>query len=216
MERKNYMTRVLIAVLFIISLIAFVLPVNGQTQNINNTTAGAQTSYMELSSGSWVLIDRKTEVYNRANVTKWSGSDQNLLALCQWKDIMNIEHTISNGFKWADPPRSMAPGKDFKIALDYINDEYSTDNRVLTGIDVKLDYIGADYLTVSKNGYEAGKLVKDNKNYNNETKTVFFSAPKTFLGETNQMQLMVDCFIGQDHYVTTYTYSYTNEESAAK
>jgi hypothetical protein len=219
MRQKNYTMRVLLAALVVSLVLAFVLPSNGQDKSSNTTgilVAGEQNISGDLTTGNWVLTDRRTEVFNKANVTQWSGSEQNLLGLCQWEDVLNIVHTISGGFKWEEPPRTMAPGTDVKFAVGYVNDEYSTDNKVLIGIKVRVDNTTADYYTASPKAVDVLKLTKDNKNYSSETKTVYFSAPKTLLGESNEIQFMVDCYIGQDHYVSTYTYTWTGDESSAK
>ncbi len=218
MKQINNTFRALISTLALIILLAFVLPAAAQNSisTDKKIVAGGEHEKTELASGNWVLTDRRMDVFNEANVTQWSGSEQNLNAVCQWKDVLSIIHTISGSFKWQEPPRSMAPGSYNKIAASYINDEYSTDNRVLLGVKVKIDNITSDYSAAGPGSIDILRLTKDNRNYSNETKTGYFTAPKTLVGESNEMVMMVDCYIGQDHYVSTYTYTWIGEESASK
>ncbi len=210
--------RTLISILTVMILMVFVLPANAQNSNSteNKIVAAGEHQSTELASGNWVLTDRKTELFNVSNITEWSGSEQNLNAVCQWKDVLNIIHTVSGAFKWQEPPRTMAAGSYNKFAATYINDEYSTDNRVLLGVKVKIDNITSDYSAAGPGSIDILRLTKDNRNYSNETKTGYFTAPKTLIGESNEMVMMVDCFVGQDHYVSTYTYTWVGDESASK
>jgi len=68
--------------------------------------------------------------------------------------------------------------------------------------------VGASYLAMGPNAVEILKLNKDNKQYANEVKKGFYYAPNTLFDETKDCQLIVDCYVGKDHYVTTYTYTY--------
>jgi hypothetical protein len=208
MKRKNYTIRILLAMLAFSLILAFVFPLNAQV------IAGGDDK-TDLSTGTWVLTERNITKFNNANVTNWGGIEQNLTANCVWTDILKIEHSISCGFKWMDPPSVMFPGKDTKFAIEYIYDDYASTCKVVYGIKAKIDNVAADYMAAGPNSVDIVKLTKDNKNTSSETKTVYFTAPKTFIGDTNQMQLMVDCYIGQDHYVTYYTYSWVEGDGSA-
>lgn len=214
--RRNNLTIVLIAAAIITLIIAVVFPINAQNiggdKDVKITSSDTKT---DLMSGIWVLTETNTSKFNNANVTKWGGFEQNISANCVWVDILNIEHSISCSFKWLDPPKTMNPGKDTKFGIEYIYNDYASTNKVVYGIKAKLDNFSADYMAAGPNALEVARLTKDNKNYNSETKTLYFTAPKQFLGETNQMQLIVDCYMGQDHYVTYYTYTWTGDGSAS-
>ena len=214
MRRRNNTTIVLIAALVFTIILAVVLPLNGQVlggdKDVTVTSSDTKT---DLMNGLWVLTETNTSKFNNANVTKWGGFEQNLSANCVWTDILNIQHSISCSFKWLDVPKTMAPGKDTKFGIEYIYDDYASTNKVVYGIKAKLDNVSADYLAAGPNALDIARLTKDNKNTNSETKTLYFTAPKTFLGESNQMQLIVDCYMGQDHYVSTYTYTWTGDGS---
>ena len=218
MERKTYTTTVLIAALVISLIMAFILPASGQTLNTDNqlNVVAAGENKTELNGGTWLLTDRRMERFNNAGVTKWSGSDQNVLGECKWVDVLNIEHSIEGGFKWGDAPRTMIPGADTKFNIEYVYDNYATTNNVAFGMKVKIDNITADYMAASPTSLDIMRISKNGRNYGSETKTAYFTAPKTFLGESNQISLLVDCYMGQDHYVATYTYTWSSEESAAK
>lgn len=169
------------------------------------SVAGTKT---ELITGSWVMTDVKTQVYNRNNITKWETASGEIDANCSWKDILDIVHTVSSGFKWEEPPKTMQPGSFLNIEANYINKEYSTTGKVFTGMKMFIDKVGANQLAMEPEAIEVVKVAKDNKQYNSEVKRGFFTAPKTLFDDTNDCQLIVDCYVGQDHFVTTYTYTY--------
>ena len=217
MRRTTNTTKILLAALAVTIILAFVLPLNAQVVGGDkDVTVTSGDSKTELANGVWVLTGTNTSKFNNANITKWGGYEQNISANCSWIDILNIEHSISCSFKWLDVPKTMSPGAATKFAVEYVYDDYASTNKIVHGIKAKFDDAGADYLAAGPNVLDIVKLTKDNKNYSSETKTLYFIAPKTFLGETNQIQLMVDCFMGQDHYVTYYTYTWTGDEQASK
>jgi hypothetical protein len=102
----------------------------------------------------------------------------------------------------------MQPGAFMNIEAKYINNEYSTPCKINTGIKMFIDRQGANYLIMNTDAIEIVKLAKDNKVNNTEVKKGFFTAPKTLFDDTNQCDLIIDCYVGQDHYVSTYTYTY--------
>ncbi len=210
-------------ILFAVSaMMAFVLTVRGQEITITNTntpqeititntnsnTEGAGTYRAELTGGSWVLTNVDQKAYNGTNLTKWTGSTNDVGGMHSWKDILEITHTVNSGFKWQDPPKMMQPGSYLNIEAIYTNLDYSTPSNVKTGIKMFIDKAGTSYQVANTDAIEILKVNKDNKQNANEVKKGFFDAPKTLFDETNQCQLIVDCYIGKDHYVTTYTYEY--------
>ena len=210
-NKRNLLGGSLIVILVTFMLVALIFALQTQAQEItvsdDNTPTGASTK-TELTTGSWVMTDVKTHVYNRGNITTWENGSNEITGLCTWKDILDIWHTVNSGFKWEEPPHSMKPGNFLNIDAKYINNEYSTTAKLPTGIKMYIDRKGSNYLLNSPDAIEVMKVSKDNRQYASENRKGFFNAPKTLFDETNQCELVVDCFIGQDHYVTTYTYTY--------
>lgn len=182
-----------------------------KAQNMTTTDGsnqGAGTSAEELVGGSWVLANVESKSINTSNITKWSPKGTEAVGDCSWKDILEIVHTVSSGFKWQEPPQTMQPGSYMNLEVIYTNLDYATTAKINTGVKIFIERSGANYLTMEPNGIEVLKLNKDNKQYANEVKKGFFYAPKSRFDETNQCQLVIDCYVGKDHYVTTYTYNY--------
>lgn len=220
MRNKNYILRVMLAALAISLFLAFVLPVNAQITAGNSSNSGDKPTTItddktELVNGNWILTERNTQVFNNVGVTMWSGSEQDLMATCQWKDILNVEHTVSSIFKWEEPSRIMAPGSYEKFHSQFIKEDYSTTANIQQGIKVRFDRLGTDFTVPNSNAIEVLNLSKDKRKHDSEEKTGFFYAPKTLLGETNDILMIVDCFIGQDHYITTYTYTWSSDGNQA-
>lgn len=199
-------------ILFVVSaMMAFVLTVRGQEltiTNSNTSTEGAGTYKTELTGGSWVLSNVEQKAYNGTNLTKWTGNTNEVGGMHSWKDMLDIIHTVNSGFKWQDPPKTMQPGSYLNLEAVYTNLDYSTPSNVKTGIKMFIDKAGVSYMVSNPDAIDILKVNKDNKQNANEVKKGFFDAPKTLFDETNQCQLVVDCYIGKDHYVTTYTYEY--------
>lgn len=197
-------------ILFIVSaLMALVLNVNSQeltTTNTDNQSAG--TYGLELTGGSWVLSGVEQKAYNGTNLTKWKAASNEIDGTYSWKDILDIIHTVNSGFKWEEPPKSMRPGDYLNLEAIYSNLDYSTPSNVKTGIKMFIDKVGTNYMISNPDAIEILKVNKDNKQNMTEVKKGFFDAPKTLFDETRQCQLIVDCWVGKDHYVTTYTYTY--------
>ncbi len=185
-------------------LCVFVKPSYSGGGNPGGNTAGLE----ELTSGHWVLSDSKSDVINKSNITKWSEQNHNITAVTSWVDKLNIENTLSAAFRFQEPPQVIDPGADLSIQTNYTNVDYSTPVRVLEGIKINIDKAGRDCMALSSEGTEVMNLVKDNKQHSNEVKTGFFTGPKHLLDDTRQFQLTIDCFSGNDHYVTTYIYTY--------
>jgi hypothetical protein len=188
----------------------FAASIQVKTQEVTNdpNMQGAGTFQEELSGGNWVLTQVDAKSYNGVNVTKWNSTASELIGECSWKDVLTIVHTVISSFKWQDPPKMMQPNSYLNLEVIYTNVDYSTTANVNTGVKIFFEKVGASYLAMGPGSVEVLKLNKDNKQYTNEVKKGFFYAPKTFFDNTNQCQLIVDCYVGKDHYVTTYTYTY--------
>lgn len=162
----------------------------------------------ELEGGNWVLTGVETKSYNLMNITKWNTNETGIKAICSWKDKIEIIHTVESGFKWQDPPKNMQPGAYLNLEAVYTNIDYSTTANINTGIKMFFGRAGSDFKNPESNAIEVLKLNKDNKQYANEVKKGFYYAPNMLFDATNMCQFIVDCYVGKDHYVTTYTYTY--------
>lgn len=178
-------------------------------QNTKETTLEVEKFIPEeLEGGNWVLTGVETKSYNLMNITKWNTNETGIKATCSWKDKIEIIHTVESGFKWQDPPKSMQPGAYLNLEAVYTNIDYSTTANINTGIKMFFGRAGSDYKNPEANSIEVLKLNKDNKQYANEVKKGFYYAPNMAFDATNMCQFIVDCYVGKDHYVTTYTYTY--------
>lgn len=162
----------------------------------------------ELEGGNWVLTGVETKSYNLMNITKWNTNETGIKATCSWKDKIDIIHTVESGFKWQDPPKNMQPGAYLNLEAVYTNIDYSTTANINTGIKMFFGRAGSDFKNPEANAIEVLKLNKDNKQYANEVKKGFYYAPNMPFDATYMCQFIVDCYVGKDHYVTTYTYAY--------
>ncbi len=178
------------------------------TNTINQSNEGAGFSKEELVGGNWVLTNVESKSYNSVNITKWNVNESEIQGLCTWKDQINIIHTVETGFKWQAPPKYMQPGSYLNLEAVYTNIDYSTTAPINTGIKMFIERAGTDFKVMELGAIEIIKLSKDNKQYANEVKKGFFYAPKTLFDATKMCQMIVDCYVGKDHYVTTYTYTY--------
>lgn len=175
---------------------------------VTNSFENARFSQEELTTGTWVLEKSETININGTNITKWNVNESDLKAVCTWKDKIDIIHTIESGFRWQNPPKSMKPGEYLNLEAIYTNLDYSTTANILIGVKMFFERVGGDLKNPESNSIEVMKLNKDRKSYSNEVKKGFFYAPSFYFDATNQCQLVVDCYIGKDHYITTYTYTY--------
>jgi len=194
-----------ILITFVLFALFFNLKTQGQELTSYPTGAGEKT---ELTTGAWVLTDVVTKTYNSQNLTKWNPASTEIIGEYSWKDMLDIVHTVNSGFKWEEPPKVMKPGNFLDIQAKYINNEYSTPCRVVTGMKMYIDKVGSNFMASNPDAVEIIKVFKDNKQNTSEDKKGFFTAPKTLFDETNQCELTIDCFLGQDHFVTKYTYTY--------
>lgn len=200
--------------LFTAVIAAFTLQVNSQnlvnenTTNDNTTNEGAGLSKEELVGGNWILTNVESKSFNGVNITKWQANNNELQGNCSWKDMLGIVHTVESGFSWQDPPKKMQPGSYLNLEAVYTNIDYSTTTQLNTGIKMFFAGTYSDFKVMEPNAVEILKVNKDNKHYANEVKKGFFYAPKNYFDETNMCNLVVDCYVGKDHYVITYTYTY--------
>ncbi len=162
----------------------------------------------ELEGGNWVLTGVETKSYNLMNITKWNTNETGIKATCSWKDKIDIIHTVESGFNWQEPPKNMQPGAYLNLEAVYTNIDYSTTANINTGIKMFFGRAGSDFKNPDANAIEVLKLNKDNKQYANEVKKGFYYAPNMPFDATYMCQFIVDCYVGKDHYVTTYTYAY--------
>jgi hypothetical protein len=207
-DRKKLNLSIIITFVILV-LTTLTLSSNGQNVTTNtgdNQSAGKYGA--ELTGGNWVLTSTDFKSYNGTNLTKWSGEKNEIGGLYSWKDILDIIHTVYSGFKWEAPPQAMKPGSYLNLEAIYTNLDYSTTSNVKTGIKIYIDRVGANYLSANPEAVEILKVNKDGKQNLTEVKKGFFDAPKTLFDETNQCELVVDCFVGKDHFVTKYIYTY--------
>ena len=205
MRQSKYTLPISILILVFVILMVIALPSRGATDPTGNPT-----TYEELTTGHWVLTDTKVDVFNKGNITKWSPGASNLNALTVWVDQLNIQHTVSSNFKLQEPPAVMPVGSDLSIQANYLNDEYSTTYSLLVGVKVYIDKAGTNPVALNLDAVEVLSMVKNISQHKDEVKTGFFTAPKRFLDDTKQFQMTIDCYSGNDHHVTTYTYTYEN------
>lgn len=208
-DMKTYRMIKIQVFLLLTAAVLFMTQLNAQTLiNSEESNQGAGSSSEELAGGSWVLTNVESKSINTSNITKWSPKGTEAVGDCSWKDILEIVHTVSSGFKWQAPPQTMQPGSYMNLEAVYTNIDYATTAKINTGIKIFIERAGANYLIMESNGIEVLKLNKDNKQYSNEVKKGFFYAPKSLFGSSNECQLVVDCYVGKDHYVTSYSYTY--------
>lgn len=179
-----------------------------EEQNKKETPVVEKFQPEELEGGNWVLTGVETKSYNLMNITKWNTNETGIKATCSWKDKIDIIHTVESGFKWQDPPKNMQPGAYLNLEAVYTNIDYSTTANINTGIKMFFGRAGSDFKNPESNAIEVLKLNKDNKQYANEVKKGFYYAPNMPFDATYMCQFIVDCYVGKDHYVTTYTYAY--------
>ena len=206
MNSKNTKFFSKINILAPVILVVLCLSVYAQDEPVK--VEGAGLTGTELAGGSWVLTNVEQKSYNKTGTTNWQTTGNQAEGVCSWKDVLEIVHTVNSGFKWQEPPQRMQPGTYMNLEAIYTNNEYSTTGKMNMGVKMFFDKVGANYMAMNSNGME---VLRMNKNYSQnatEVKKGFFYAPKTYFDDSNQCQLIVDCYVGQDHYVTTYTYTY--------
>ena len=199
----------------IVSIIFFFsVSVYAQTDN-NPAPSGSpgeeQTTYTQEAIGYWEL-NGSNNASNPSKITNWTGTEQSLTGQSIWKDILDIQHTVSSSFKWERPPERMIPGMEVALTGEYIDNEYSTTGKTITGIKIYIDKIGTPVNKPSLDAIEIVKLNKDYRQHLSEAKKNKFSAPKFFIGKSKDIQVIVDCYVGNDHYVSTYTYTWVNSQ----
>jgi hypothetical protein len=198
------------------SIICLALVLFTRVTGAQNITGASQQEIASMESepmnGYWELSNSNSQPVDLARITAWTTGD-NLVALTVWKDILNIEHTVSSSFKWDTPPSKLMPGIEISMSGKYENIEYSTPNRVLTGIKILVDKAGSTFQNLTSSAIQVVNVNKDNKQHSSEIQNGKFSVPKHFSGEGNEIVITVDCFVGKDHYVSTYTYTFVESSS---
>jgi hypothetical protein len=127
-------------------------------------------------------------------------------ATSSWKDYLDIEHTIRSGFKWDAPPEKLLPGKEIKISGAFEDKEFSTCAKIQTGIKIYLSEKQKGFLHPNAVISNVLNVKKDAKVHSSEVNSGMFAAPKLTNKENNVIHLTIDCYIGSDHFVSTYTY----------
>jgi hypothetical protein len=199
----------------IVSIIFFFsVSVCAQTDN-NPAPSGSpgeeEMSYTQEAVGYWEL-NGTNNAFNPSKITNWTGSEQKLTGESVWKDVLEIQHTVSSSFKWEKPPERMIPGMELNLTSEYIDNEYSTTGKIATGIKIYIDKIGIPINKPSLDAIEVVKLNKDYRQHISESKRSKFAAPKFYIGKSKDIQVIVDCYVGTDHYVSTYTYTWVNTQ----
>jgi hypothetical protein len=208
MERLRHLTSEVVFFSCFLLLFGTALSQDTKTSESNNKELGLAGYSNEPMSGYWKLTNSNTEIANLEKHTEWSTETGTLTATTSWDDNHKIEHTISASFRWDNPPEKMLPGGDVKIQGTFVNNEYSSIGRILYGLLVSVGNSGTKFFNVKTDASQVLLINKDYKQHNSEVKDGWFLAPKHYLGESTWIQIMVDCYIGQDHYVTTYVYNW--------
>lgn len=175
----------------------------------SGSTGEEEMSYTQEAIGYWE-INGTNSASNPSKITNWKVSEQNITGESVWNDMLNIQHTISSSFKWEKPPERMVPGMELSLSGEYIDNEYSTTGKTVTGIKIYIDKIGTPVNKPSLDAVEIVKLNKDYRQHISEAKKNKFSVPKFYIGKSKDIQVIVDCYVGNDHYVSTYTYTWVN------
>lgn len=203
-----------LAISLVISFIFF--SVNSGTYGQNNVDMASSQSYSSYTgdpnepvNGYWTLKDFKTERKSSGNKTKWITQPEQLTVNGEWLDFLKIKHTVSCSFEWIKPPANLIPGADNTIKVTYKNNEYSTTGKVNMGVNVILDKIGNTAGGQNLESIDIIKLVKGYTNHVTEDKYGFFKTPKYYRGDNETIELVIDCYMESDHYITTYYYTWT-------
>ncbi len=194
----------------------FCLSVSIYSQSDNNPAPSGskgeeEITYTQEAIGYWELSGTNS-AFNPSKITNWKGGDQSLTGEAVWNDVLNIQHTVSSSFKWETPPERMVPGMELSLTGEYIDNEYSTTGRTATGIKIYIDKVGTPINKPSYDAVDILKLNKDNRQHISEIKKNKFSAPKFYIGKSKDIQVIVDCYVGSDHYVSTYTYTWVDTQ----
>jgi hypothetical protein len=207
MKAKRILSIIAIVSVYIF-LFSCILTAQNTTDNPEMTASGNNTGVSnESSNGYWSLTATNTEITGGTKEKKWSGNSGDISIAMKWVDGLTIQHSISCRFKWIEPPREIRPGNEVRMSGTYMNTDYSTTNKVLTGLNIVLDKIYTGQSKLGNEPYEIVKISRDNKNYENETKTGFVEAPKTG-SKDSELKLSISCYAGSTKYTTSYTYSW--------
>ena len=206
-KRRTYrlliITTTFVALFYSLNLLAQ----DKEVQLVNNSTNTVSTS--DPIRGYWELSGTYSENFSDKRITSWVSDNGMMVGTSRWIDVLNIEHTVSSSFKWDSPPQILYSGIDVKLGGSYVNNEYSTTERMKTGMKV-YSFIGKEGES-GKGNTDLLKMVKDNKLHESENKMAFFIPPNYYSGDTREMKIIVDCYIGRDHYITTFDYLFVDK-----
>lgn len=163
----------------------------------------------ESPNGYWSLTATDNSILGSNSENKWSGATEDVSIAMKWKDSWSIEHSIGCKYQWQEPPAQIKPGGDVKMVGTYTNNEYSTTNKVLTGLKIILYKSEAGNSSSGSEPIEILAIARDNRNYSNEVKAGFIQAPKTGSNET-ELRMIITCYAGSTKFTTVYTYKWTS------
>lgn len=211
--------RNIIWVIFTLCVFLLAFSINAQEKL---TSASANTETLRIAGtsendpnsvqGYWQLTETKSEIYNVANRTKWTEGAY-ITAISSWIDYLDVEHTIESGFKWDTPPEKLMPGKNLQLAGSFEDREFSTCSRIQSGIKIYVSGNQKGFLHPDAVISNVLYLKKDCKTHNSEINIGTFTAPRNNSKDNNLLHLTIDCYIGSDHYVSTYTYMWVAGKS---
>jgi len=190
--------------LFISLICILICRASGQHQGIGVEDF---TNPTESPNGYWRLSGTDTEFSGVQSGGMWDGNPGDISISLKWKDRLQIVHTVNCRYQWETPPVEIKPGENIRMAGTYINNEYSTTSKLGMGLSIGLHKVNVNDTKISNQPNEFVRIVRDSKNYENETKVGLVQAPRT--GNKNtELQLTVQCYAGGTKYTTTYTYEW--------
>ena len=89
MNYSKFTVKISIIILLASAIMAFALEIRAQDITQTNTNSeGAGTYKEELISGNWVLTGVEQKAYNGTNLTKWTGSTNEVGGLHSWQEML--------------------------------------------------------------------------------------------------------------------------------
>lgn len=149
-------------------------------------------------NGYWKLYKTKFDIFSDIKSTNWVKINDGLKGTRKWVDGLNIEHTVSCSFDWNKPSSNLIPGDEIKLDGSYTNNEYSTPQKVVSGIHIMME-------KNSKN-IEILDIRKSDNVTDAETKSGYIVIPAFKECNRGEIHLIVNCYIEKDFYTTTYIY----------
>lgn len=161
----------------------------------------AQIKNQTPLSGYWVFSNDTIMVSTEdLNMTWMNDTNGYIKGTVKWIDAFNIEESITSEFNWVRPPQKLVPGNDVNITIFYINIEYSTISNILSGISI--------FFSKAKL-----KIIKSKKEYSSESKSALISVPDFYEGDDKETHFIIDCFIGNSHYIISYIYLWVSSQN---